>query len=392
MKLFIHLSVVFLLLQVPPRAYSQDSLLTGLAQEHHSVFSFNGKSFTGPGWEMINNKIHSAGNVLIGEDHFIKEIPVFAGAIMQNGAFDNLIIEMDPYSTEIIESSIRDLPSEERIAFNKEFRPHFSFYALAPEYELLERAVKNNINLMGAEQVAKFSDRLIFQHLADSTENEKAAKIYNMMSERSKKHFRKFLKDSNHTLYLMTSHFAKQLEVLQSLELTNYEDSVLQDMQISRMIYRDNDHQKRIRLMKHNLMERIDEWYGDKNLSKYGAVHMPSGESLLSIYDVGNLVLNVTDARFKDSYHIAVVAKSGMKGAPFPGYPNSEIDASKGMLSRLSPFYAVVKGDRWHAFDMEPIRNKLSSGDLQLSNKVLERVIKGYDTLIIIPEATAAGF
>ncbi len=391
MKLLIHLTFVLLLL-VPTRVNSQDSLLTKLAEEHLSTFTYNGTTFSGAGWEMIKNRVNSAGNVLIGEDHFIKEIPEFADAVINNGEFDNLIIEMDPYGTEIIESSIKSLSKEQRLAFNKKFQPHFSFYALAPEYKLLKKAVESNINLMGAEQIAKFSDRLILQHLVDVTENEKARRIYRRMMEQSANHFRKFLNDSDHTLYFMRPQFLEQLVKLETLALSEYEQSVIGDMKISRTIYSNNDHRKRIQLMKHILVERIDEWYGDKNLFKYGAVHMPSGESLLSIYDVGNLVSNVTDAEFKDSYHIAVVAKSGMKGAPFPGYPNSEIDASTGMLSRLSPFFSAVQGDAWHAFRMDPIRNKLSTGDLYISNVVLERVIKGYDTLVIIPEATAAEF
>jgi len=190
----------------------------------------------------------------------------------------------------------------------------------------------------------------------------------------------------------MTTHFSKQLEALDTLALSGYEDSVIEDMRISRSIYSQDDHKRRIQLMKRILLNRLGEWYRDKNLFKYGAVHMPSGESLLSIYDIGNLVLNVTDAEFKESYHIAVVAKSGMKGSPFPGHPHSEIDSDKGMLSRLSPFFSVVNGNKWHAFNMAPIRNKLKNGNLEISNVLLERVIKGYDTLVIIPEATAAGF
>jgi predicted DNA-binding protein YlxM (UPF0122 family) len=385
-------ALISILLLLPASALSQDSLLIRLADENHAKFTYNGNTFSGAGWKMIEQKTRSAGNVLIGEDHFIREIPAFTRAVMQSGRFDNFIIELDPYSSEIIESSLKELTEKERQAFNEEYQSHFSFYALAPEYDLLKTAVRDSINLMGAEQIAKFSDRLIFQHLEDITGNDKAKSIYRRMMGQSAKHFRKFLKDSEHRLYFMRPNFLEQLEKLEALALSEFEQSVIEDMKISRVIYRENDHKKRIQLMKHILMNRIDEWCGDKNLFKYGAVHMPSGESLLSIYDIGNLVLHVSDAQFKDSYHIAVVAKSGMKGAPFPGSPNSEIDSSKGMLSRLAPFFSVVEGNSWYAFDMVPIRNKLKSGDLLVSNKLMERVIKGYDTLVIIPKATAAGF
>jgi hypothetical protein len=104
------------------------------------------------------------------------------------------------------------------------------------------------------------------------------------------------------------------------------------------------------------------------------------------------LVSNVSDARFDDSYHIAVVAKSGMKGAPFPGFPKSQINSSKGMLSNLAPFFSFVKESKWYAFDLLPIRRALNDGELALQNVLLERVVQGYNTLVIIPEATAAEF
>src|SRR6056297_752205 len=225
MKILIRFVLAVLLFLIPVSLFSQDSLLAGLAKDNHSTFTYDGKTFSGAGWEMIEKKVRSAGNVLIGEDHFTNEIPAFAKAVMHTGSFDNLIIEMDPYSTEIIENSIRNLSDEERTAFNKEYQSRFSFYALAPEYELLKGAVQDSINFMGAEQIAKFAGRLIFQHLKDITENERARSIYRSMMERSEKHFRKFLSDPDHTLYFMTTHFSKQLEALDTLALSGYEDS-----------------------------------------------------------------------------------------------------------------------------------------------------------------------
>lgn len=393
MKAIIRISFFMIFFLTPFSTWGQDTLLVELLKENHSRITYSGQSFSGEGWDQIKESVRNAGNVLIGEDHFIKEIPAFSGALLNVGDFDNLVIEMDPYSTEIIESSIRDLSDEEREAFNEEYKQRFSFYALDPEYKLLQQAVRDNINLLGAEQIIKFADRLILQKLVEITENEKAKSIYSRMMEQSEQYFRKFLKDPDRTTYFMTSQFMQHLDTLNTLSLSRFEESVIKDMKLSRTIYEHNDHRKRIRLMKHILLNRLEEWYRDKNLFKYGAVHMPAGESLLSIFDVGNLVLNVSDARFKNSYHIAVVAKSGMKGAPFPGMPNTNIDSSKGMLSSLSPFFSVVSGNKWYAFDLLPIRKALNSGELEIhDNKLLERVIQGYDTLVIIPEATASGF
>lgn len=392
MKFIVRIILSLTFLAGPVICIGQDSLLKEMAKDHFATFTYKTGNFSGSGWNHITKQVQSSRNVLIGEDHFTNEIPAFTRAVMNAGNFDNFIIELDPYSTEIIEHSIQNLSNKEREAFNNVNRKHFSFYALDPEYRLLTEAVKKGINLLGAEQITKFGDRVLLQELANVTENEKAREIYQEMMSLSDSHFEKFLNDPEHTLYFMTSNFKEQVKKLDTLSLTGKEEAIIKDMKISRSIYENNDHKKRIQLMKHILLNHLSDWYPDKNLFKYGAVHMPSGESLLSIYDVGNLVSNVSDARFSNSYHVAVVAKSGMKGAPFPNYPNSKIDISKGMLSHLSPFFSLVEGKEWHAFNLQPLRRAMASGKLSLQNVLLERVIKGYDTLVVIPQATAAGF
>lgn len=386
-------SVLFIFILIAPYSSgAQDSLLKKMAAENHATFTYNGDTFSGEGWVNIKKQVQSTYNVLIGEDHFTNEIPAFVEAVLQAGEFDNFIIELDPYSTEIIENSIMSYSDKERRAFNEKYKSHFSFYGLAPEYNLLTLAVQEGINLMGAEQIVKFGDLLVLQELASITKNEQARNIYKVMIDRSEEQFEKFLNDPEQPLYFMSSHFKDQLEILDSLELSGMEESVIKEMKISRSIYEQNNHKMRIQLIKRILLNNFPEWYQTKNLFKYGAVHMPSGESLLSIYDVGNLVSNVSDARFDDSYHIAVVAKSGMKGAPFPGFPKSQINSSKGMLSNLAPFFDFVKENKWYAFDLLPIRRALNDGELALQNVLLERVVQGYNTLVIIPEATAAEF
>lgn len=74
-------------------------------------------------------------------------------------------------------------------------------------------------------------------------------------------------------------------------------------------------------------------------------MHLPRGESLLRVYDVGNLVSNVSDVEFSKSYHIMIFGSSEVKGAPFAHFPNTRVDASKGMLANMASFFEVMQDD-----------------------------------------------
>jgi hypothetical protein len=357
-------------------------------------FEASSNKFSGPGWEQIKERVQNARNVLIGEDHFTNEIPAFTNAVLGSADFENLVIEVDPYSTEMIEQSIRGMSGVERAEFNEDHRPFFSFYALEPEYNLLEQAVNRKVNLLGAEQILKYGEQLVLHKLAGMTSSYDATELLEQMKTKSAASFDKFQKDKDQPLYFVTEEFGQDLNNLEKHNLSEYSRQVISDMRISRSIYRNDDHAKRIALIKRILLDSLDTWRDSRNLFKYGAVHMPRGESLLRIYDAGNLVAHVTDAQFSKSYHIMIFGRSGMKGAPFKHYPNTPVEASKGMLSRMAPFYNVLPEDtdQWYTFNLLPLRQALGTGKLDVGNKLLERVIKGYDTLVIIPQVTAAGF
>lgn len=138
-------------------------------------------------------------------------------------------------------------------------------------------------------------------------------------------------------------------------------------------------------------MKNYAAWADKKNLFKFGANHMPKGESLLKIYDIGNLVNNIADSKFKKSLHIIIVGKSGMQASPFKGFPATKVDENGDDLKVLKPFFPLVTDKQWHSFDMLPLRKALEEKQINCTDG-LRRIINGYDYLVIIPEVTAGKF
>ena len=373
--------------------YAQDSLLQQIAAENSKLFQYQNGEFSGVGWDFIKEKINSSKNVLIGEDHFSNEIPAFIQSIVKTTDFDNFYIEIDPYSTKIIENTFKKMSEEARAAFNKEYSELFSFYALKPEYELLEYIMGKGTNLLGADQVVMYADRLIFQEIIKTTSSEEAKTIYAEIIDKSASHLKQFLENPAKPMYFMTPEFSADLLELQQLELSAREDQIIEDMQRSVIIYQEQNHRKRVQLILNQLMKDYPKWKDAKNLFKYGANHMARGESFLTIHDIGNVVANISSSNYESSFHLMIIGESGMLGAPFKTFPPSPVDIENGFyLSYLKPLFKITAGKSWHMFDLLPLRRAVENNSLTITNTNLLRVIKGFDVLVIIPEVSPAKF
>lgn len=118
----------------------------------------------------------------------------------------------------------------------------------------------------------------------------------------------------------------------------------------------------------------MPNWVNEKNLFKFGAFHTPKGESLMEIFDIGNLVNNIEDGNFRNSLHVIIVGKN----------ENEQIDNSKMYVS----FLKVIKNDDWYCFDLRPLQKAISENELKIENQMLLRIVKGNDYLIYVPKFT----
>lgn len=373
--------------------FSQDSVITQIAGKNMTTFSVKNQSFEGKGWDTIVSKVQKSDFVLIGEDHFINEIPFFFSALTNKVKFDNFFCEIDPYSAKIIESKIKNLSNTQLRNYVADFGNVFSFYAFDPEFNLLKQLVNSKTSIYGTDQILLVADRLVCSELKLKTKNAKAKKIYENIENKSKSYFAEFLKDQNKPFFMKTVEFESEIKKLLLLNLSQEEKEKAEALQLTAKIYNDEDsHHLRIQLMKSNLMKVYPEWKDKKNLFKFGANHLAKGESLLKIYDIGNLVNNVADSEFKNSLHIMILGKSGTQSSPFQGFPDEIVDENSGSFKLLKPFFDHVNSNEWSCFDMLPLRMALENGKLIVKDVKLARIIKGYDYLVIIPKVTASKF
>lgn len=306
----------------------------------------------------------------MGELHFTSEIPYFTNAVVNNNKFDNYILEIDPYTINTITAKIKSLAPAELDKFRNESGSALSFLQGEAEFDLFKNIVQQNVNIFGAEQISLFSDRLLFSELSKLSKNAKAKEIYKQMIATSAAYDTK----KNTTFYLFSDDCLAKINTLRELNLSAPEKEQLEALKLSRDLYINRIHQLRIQYLKHLVIEKLPEWKGKKNLFKFGANHMPKGESLMEIFDIGNLVSNIEEANYRKSLHIMLIGKE--EGETFAD------------LDQYKSFLTVVKDDNWYSYDLRPLKQAISKQKLKVEDLELERIIKGYDYLIFIPKIT----
>jgi len=352
-------------------SYAQTSLMDSLIQKNYSTFKKNNSNaFEGKGWTTLQGEISKNNSVLLGEYHFTSEIPYFTNAIVNSIKFDNYFMEIDPYTINTISTKIKSLSPAELDKFRNENGSALSFLQGEAEFDLYKNILQQNIKIYGAEQISLFSDQLLFSELSKKSKNKKAIEIYKQMIANSAAYDTKH----NTTFYLFSDDCQAKLDALSALNLSANEKEQLEALKLSKELYLNRIHPLRIQYLKHLILEKLPEWKDKKNLFKYGANHMPKGESLMEVFDIGNLVSNIEEANYRKSLHIMIIGKG-------EGETLADLDEYK-------PFLTVVKDDNWYTYDLRPLKQAISKKKLKVEDLTLERIIKGYDYLVFIPELT----
>src|SRR4051812_41283090 len=89
--------IAFLFTFSRSHAQQSDTLWTRLLKENTLLLQPGPSCFTGKGWELIQAGVKDNQYVLIGEDHFMTEIPYFTEQVLKTASFNTFALEVDPY-------------------------------------------------------------------------------------------------------------------------------------------------------------------------------------------------------------------------------------------------------------------------------------------------------
>ncbi len=386
-------------------ASAQDSTLIRLSSRNRYPLQLSGGQFSGAGWDKIRADVQKSQFVLVGEDHGTAQIPVFTAALAREFKPALYALEVDPY----VAANLTRFAAQpgQPAAYLRQYPGALCFATLAEEFELARTLRAQQARLVGLDQIFITNAAPIYRQLAEQVQG-KAARAY--FTRRAAAYQAQGLVGlrAEPTSFVMVKQAPAAIDSL--LALTKTESPAVrqlaQDYAASCRIYTSGSHQARINLMKGNLLRELRPYQTDsspavpKMLFKFGAYHLARGGSAVAgdeVYDLGNLVQNLADVQGQKSLHLLVVGKQGAKVSGLglllagqqPETYTDEIFNAKASLP-VKQFMDQMQGSSWAVFDLRPLRQAFSEDRLQVPGREMQRVITGYDYLVVIPETTAS--
>ncbi|MCB9378733.1 MAG: hypothetical protein H6511_08195 [Holophagales bacterium] len=378
-----------------------------LARERHDLVLDAGE-LAGPGGTVLREAAADARFVLLGEDHGIAEIPAFAAALyrlLEPAGFDTLAIETGPRVASEIE---RILGMEERRAryeaFLSEYPFSVAFYDLEPELEFLERAAAlsgTQFRLIGVDQELAGASKLLLRQARALARGPEVAERLDALLEAEARAYAKAQRSGRPADLFMTSGDRGEIEAVRDLLASESPAAArpLDALLASREIYVLNAREGwrsnvlRSELMRKNLRTALPGAW-PKMVVKVGAYHAYKGINPLRNRELGNFLAEVAELSGSRSLHLLVVAGEGEQtrfagvGRPPEAAP-IEVASPEGGLPALAPFLEIAaRHERWSLFDLRPLRplyRKLEPADPEL-----ERIVYGFDLVLVIPHGTAS--
>ena len=299
------------------------------------------------------------------------------------------------------------------VAFEKKFPDSIAFYNFQEEFDLLSgcahSATGGKFQLWGLNQELMGASGLLLTRILETHPGKEAAVTAQELLQKNDGAYAKASKSGNPGDVYMMSASDDDLNKLNDLLKTQGNaaaQSLMAALIESRQIYQKNmsgagadSNRQRALLMKRTFIadyQRAEraEGHAPKVFFKFGAFHMGKGFNLLHNNDIGNLVTELADSHGTKSLHIVMLGVKGSQlhfagiGQPYQASDFSLAADKDSDFLFLKPMFDNLEGDGWTMFDLRGLRKGFRS--LGPVDKELERMIFGYDLLVLIPEARAS--
>jgi hypothetical protein len=388
----------------------QTTTLAELLQAHRYGLTVQDGDMSGPGATVLEKDLAEAQFVAIGEEHGTREVPQFVWAscrAMAKTGLDAMAIEAGPLVTSLLQRwSSRQDGYASLLSFEQRYPDSIAFFSWQQEFDLLSRcqqaSAPHRLQLWGLDQEFLGSSNYILQQILAAHPGPAVETIVRKLQAQCSIDERKAVssgrwadscmlqlsKDDLTSLQVAVAHTTNRRA--QDLSAALIKTQRIYSAHESGQSYQAN--RERARLLKRNFVADYQHLLratgkAPRVLLKFGANHLFKGFDETDLADLGNFVSEFSDGLESASLHIEVLGIQGYdETISGPGQPDQAVkkDAEPGPLA---PLYAEAFPQAWTLFDLRPLRSKFSS--LGHLDRELERLIFGYDLLIVIPEVSA---
>lgn len=396
--------------QSPTATESVMQRMTMRAKENLHPITFDGKSFSGGGWDMLLSEGRSSEFFLLGEEHGIAEIPVLTGALfeaLRPAGFDKLAIELSaPIADELDEASKHGIQGLRD--YYVKYPPGPAFYFWRSEAELLAKVrglVPYDEQAIWGLDYEVIGDRQLIERLKARAPSSAKVAI-DALDKASRDGWARWKAEKNPEFLPMFSLKPELIHAITAVWKTpDQQSAVILDVLAETLEINllqqttgwgsnkrraDFNRKSLVRLLSQSKRRRLP-----KILFKFGSTHTMRGVTWTGVYDIGSMAAEAAALRGGKSFHLLVGGGSksthGVLDATDMSVKTQPVDMlgdEFGMAFLLD----IMPKSGLGLLDLRPLRRLASSAERlkELNNPEAVRVIHAYDMMLVWNGSTAA--
>jgi hypothetical protein len=413
-------TALLLCLVLPPCAFGQatsaspkpsfeDALLANRYELHLDPST---QRLSGPGSLVLQKAIADANFVFLGEDHITHEIPQFASAVcdlMAPSGLTGLAVEASPDAAAFIQSV---LSSPHRAAIVKKHMQQYpnaiAFLDVREEEDLAAHCASVSRNpsfhLWGLDQAFVGSAGWLLDSILATHPGPHATAAIEHLKLEEQSGAASARQDpaamGKLLLFAITADEIANTRALLQREGSAQAQSLFQELIDSHIIYSLNtqgspeSNTLRTRLLKQTLQHDLDSLAASHTpihlLLKFGDWHGYKGVNPLHQRDLGNFVAEFADSHNLQSVHIIVLGAEGthriFTGYDKPTQTQPFVMTDDSDYTWMKPLFANQLANAWTLVDLRNLR----FGKQRPADPDMQRLVDGYDLLVMIPQLTPA--
>jgi len=385
--------------------------LVALAQANRHALAYDGRQFSGPGWDLLVAEGAKAKFFMLGEEHGLAENAALAGQLVETLAplgYNRMAVEVSPPMAQEMGAALDRGGLDGLKRYYNTNQTFVAFYTMAEEAMMLARArkalPKGEDALWGLDYEVG-GDRRLIARLKTAPKPPAARGPMTALLSASIAAWADY--QASHDPSKLFS-FAGDPRLVRDLmeAWPNPDpqsgwilDTLLGTLETNNLWLQGKEwdsNQRRATLMRAN-WNRYWSGLGAKAKStraffKFGASHLIRGRNMSEVMDMGSLIHETAALEGKSSFNIFVLGGKGGMSAQFNPVewryvPGPVSDAADENVSFLTD-QAFEQG--FTVIDLRPLRSLMTHGRVARSDPRWSQIVHGFDALVVMPGSHAS--